>query len=440
MIEILVYVLYATLYILAFYKQKNALFLFILFLPLRSFIDAHVLGVFFLNQPFTFILLFHFIKNGYVNKFISIKNQYINPIVIFYLFFIIISYYVNTRESILLEDYLESPMNLKRYITTFITEIVPALCLILILYLLYYKNQYKKIVINALILSSVIVILSMFFSPILIDLGINIRGAETSEYFSHSLSNVGREAGLFTGGDVNSAVTFLNLIFAYTLINSLILNYSIKFKEYIFLLIVASGILFAASRMGFVMMIFTTIYSILLIQKKNIKSLIKNFLFISVALISIGILLNSLDRFDLIFERIADKGIGQEINPETGYRFLRWLEFIDFTTENLKTMLFGANKLLYVYGNFEWRDPHSLFVNYFFFSGLLIIIPLIYFIIKLINNMKKICMLKQSLPVIIIQLISFAVISSHFNIHVFVLLISLLIFNNKSINKPIIHH
>jgi len=434
--ELLVLVLYFTLYFIAVRNINSAIFLYILLLPLRNLIGYHILGLFTPSIVFSFILIYHYFRLGYIHKLKRYyNNKTLKSLSIFTIVFVLMVYILTIRERILLKDYIGIDVSFMWVFNRTITSILQLINLLVLINIMFLNHQVRKIAYRALVLSSLIVVLSLYFAPLLDLIGINVR--EEFEKETSSFQDLGRVAGLYEGGDTNSVSVFLNLIIAIILVNQSIKRKNISTVLFAIIIFLVTGILITGSRMGFAILFVITIYYILFLNIKThvlTANRIINFVFLVAAGLSVAYLIAKYDRFGLVFDRIEQQGLVKEVTT-TGQRFIRWVGFIKHSTSDILRFFLGSNELFYAYGDFNYRDPHNLFVRILYVNGFIILTLFIWGFIKLLLLFKKLKLLPYSTLIILVIFTSMIIISQTNNINLFIIYTGVLIQEHLSLIK-----
>lgn len=434
MVTYIVLSIYLIAYLLSSYKQKYAVFFFLSSLVIRPLIEYRLFELTTLNLPFIFILFSQFIIKGNAKRILfKSRNEYINLLVKFVYFFCIIELWILLKEYFLLH-YNEQDFSVVFKMILYKPFVY--LNLAIIIKELLPKREFSETVINSLKFSITLIVLSMFTSPFLLNIGINIRD-EVKDNVS-AISDLGRVAGLYGGGDVNSLSGLINLGISVLLLRYFFIKNELNIPVILFLSLFSIGILFTASRMGFLVMIavYLIFFLMFYVFSKRPKESNLNKIWIFIAFAFIGFLIfqfiSENSRFSLVLSRIAEQGTYEQYGQE-GMRTTRWIRFLSFILSNIWYTLFGATTVYYDYewGGYHWVDPHNFFIRLFYLGGLLFIIPLFNFIIKLTKYSIREHFLKQFIFISIPVLISLMVVSQWAFMYYYFILVAILFYNTR---------
>ncbi|MBE0664160.1 MAG: hypothetical protein IH597_17015 [Bacteroidales bacterium] len=430
-IESFVIVFYIALYAAAFARFRYALFLYVFFLPIRSLIETPILNILSFNVVFGFIFLFHAIKNGYIKKIKAPSSKTIRALTSFLFVFFLVTVAIAIRERYILHEYLGQNFSVGWVINRFLIFIVTVLNFIVIIKFLLQVQYNRAIVYRAIISSALVIVLSVYFASWIDSIGINIR--EPLDENIASYNDIMRFSGLYNGGDVNSLSTFLNLVIAFVLTNSVISRKGLSYISLAILVVLISGVIYTLSRMGFITLLIIMTYYILVLNTQVNKFSIRtvaNLFIVAMVLFMAFFAVDYYGRLDTIIARLVEQGVTEEIGVG-GHRFYRWSGFIEFTFENINRTLFGTNKIFYVMRTGIWTDPHNFFIKLFFLNGIIILGLFIRSAISLYRSFKR-----QHLTVIfllfsIIILISMMIISQVGFVSMLILYLGILVYDTN---------
>lgn len=427
MVEFTIASIYIILAVVAFQNLKVSIFMFVLLLPIRSLIDGKLFGLINMNTLFLFILFFHITKRGYFDKVFSFKIKKIKPLTSFIIIFLLVVFLNYIRENILFEDERLISNLYKGILNRAVTSIITIISCVAIVKLFFFDKKIRNTVTNAMVLSATIIVFSLFLSPYLNSIGINL--IDSVDQNINNFNEMDRVAGLFNGGDVNSLSTLLNIVVCIILIKVTILNRKINLLEFTTIGILSLGILITGSRMGLMTLVFVIIYYSLFLGSKSKRLTNKSisyFFLLSVFFVAIIYLVQTTERFQLVFERMANKGAFSEVSSE-GQRFIRWVGFINFSLSNIIRTMMGSDEIYYVYGNNVYRDPHNFLIKTFYLNGIIFPILIIINFLKLFTHMKKLKLTKFFIPLTIITFISMTIISQTTFIYYYMFIIGILL-------------
>ena len=429
--EPFIVLLYVLMYIVALKKIEYSVFFYLLFGNIISLVDYRIFGYFTLKIIFSFILFFHIFKKNHIKEIFK-KSIIFNPLSQFIVIFLSIKF-VTALATNLQFNTLRSD-DIARYVLNRAVELIFDLVILISITNIYLKeNKYKDIFFGSLIGSSVLISLSLFFAPSLVKLGINIRGVQLIT--GESFSEIGRLAGIFSGGDINSVGAYLNLSLLILLVARKMNYYKTTKVIFIFLLfLLASAIIFTASRMALGTMVLIIIYCQFFIASKSMISF-KNILFIGMMIIFgllMYLLMSKVPRFGLVLNRVTNQGMLSEISEE-GARYIRWVKFIEFSSIDTFRFLFGSRDVFYVWGG-RFYDPHNYYVAMLYYDGFIL---LFLYIIKFVQFVKVSIKNKIYAPIIIMlvfKIISTMIISSSAFMTNFILFSIILIYQKREKN------
>jgi hypothetical protein len=416
MVLLITKILYFLLYFLSLLRFRYCIIIFVIFLPLNSLIDTKFLNLFAYNSVFILILFFHLIQGNYLSVLInSPKSSYIKNLFWFGFILWILSSIITFKQSIFYNIDLgfigfigRITVNLFLYIDIF--------CLVILM-----KNPFiNKICQNAILFSSLLIILSIPCSPYLASKGLSLSSITPDVINTSGLFTIkNRFPGIFSGS-INTLGTFLNITFAFFLIKY---HSSRKIFVPIFLFYFV-GVLLTLSRMAFVTFGAISISHLVLNlrMKLSFNKLLTYFLIIMIATLICNTTL-----YDLLIERIVGKNMFFEIGVE-GHRYIRWIKYIDYVLSDFFWTLFGVNKH-FNYG----RDAHSVFVDVFYYGGLSLLLPFLYVLFRMLFLAKKENNLNHFILIYTPIFISMIIIGSLGYIDYFFLLAASLYYNKKII-------
>jgi len=288
---------------------------------------------------------------------------------LFIIFFAII--YRKFKQILLFDTtYLE-------FISTLINKLIITITTYFIAIYFIKNKDILNTIKSALLISAILIIISMFLSDLLYNLGFSMRETEDQVWEID-----GRYAGFYYGGDVNSVGVYLNFLvalFLFTLKDKVLTVYST-----LIVIFLSIGIAVTGSRAALITLTLILIIFIITNSKVFFKS--PRILFgVVILVVSFSFIALYLDVFSVTLSRLEDRGIMGELDPErgTGTRFLRWLMFIDYSFSSLFRLFLGNDSILYTNNLFRYRDVHNHFIHMLYFDGIIFLILYIYFIIKL---------------------------------------------------------
>ena len=409
--EIVVISLFIAIYIISALFFKYALFFYVLFIPIRPLIDVRILNYIAITELFWLIILYYFLHFGiYQEAFQKIKkSRSLQPLIIFTIIIFMVHFITNIRETMLANAFMDEQTSSLWIIFRLLQMFVYIINFIAIMVVLFPNNSYRQLIVNAMIVSAVVIILSMILAPALESIGLNVK--EPIEY-QEQLQ--GRLTGLFGRGDVNSISTFLNILFVFYISRLIILKQPYTLTNIIILATLSVGILYTGSRMGFVTFAFVLTYYLIITHVYQKRILVQTFfsiMFAILALAFIAAILYQHDRIGLVFERIHEQGLLYEVSAE-GHRFNRWVGFINFTLSDLSRTLWGSNEIFYAFKYGDFRDPHNAFIKIFYYTGIFMILLYVWGLFLLCISYLKSNLLPHFIPLTVIVLISMMIISS----------------------------
>lgn len=408
---IIILSLFLVIYILSLLYFKYALFFYVVFMPLKPLIDLRILGYLPLTDLFWLIISLYFLYFGfYKEAFHKLKLiKPIQPLVIFTAILFVVSYMTNIRTEFLLQDHYGTQVSNMWVAFRIIQMVIYIFNLTVILVIICTDNNYRKLILNAMVVSTLIIVVSMYFAPALESIGLNV--GEVVEY-NDLLQE--RYAGFFARGDVNSLGTFLSIIVIIYLANLIIHRNPFSFISAGVLLILSGGILLTGSRMGFILLVFVLSYFLFVLNgylnNMSVRSFISAFIVI-IALLSVSILLFQHERLSLVFDRMHMQGVTEEIST-AGHRYIRWMGFINFTISDITRTLWGSNDIYYAYKYGEYRDPHNAFITTIYINGIFVLLLFLWSFIQMSIYYMKTKLLPFFIPLITVVLISMMIISS----------------------------
>ncbi len=416
--EYVILSLFIVMYILSLLSFKFALFFYILFIPLRPIIDMRLLGSIQVADLFWLIMLLYFFSLGIYHKaFQMIKSvKPLQSLVIFTVLIFIISYANYVRETYMLNNFFslqgidaDIQFSFKWVAIRVLQMSVYIMNFIALLTVIFSDKKYRQLIVNAIVLSAAIVIISMYFAPFLESIGLNIKDSvEYRDAFQ------GRSAGLFRAGDMNSVATFLNLVIIVYITNLVILKKPLSFTHFIVLLFLTAGIFLAGSRMGFVMLVLSFSYFVFVLNvylsDLSVRTFISTLLIIMV-IASLAVLLVQHDRFGVVFERMQAQGLTGEISSQ-GQRYIRWMGYINFTFSDISRTLWGSNEVYFAFEYGDFRDPHNSFIKTLYGNGIFMLLLLFWGYYQLFLSFIKMKLLPFFIPLSAVVFISSMIISS----------------------------
>lgn len=420
--DIVILIVYIVLYLIAINKIEYAIFFHVFFYAMRDVADIQVLSLFKLNAVFIFILFFHFWNRGLVKKLFVFKSNPFKYLVMFAFVYSTVMYLNNIRQSFLLVDYLHANITIGYMINEIVKYFITFINLAVLLKYSLAHDKNRIIVYKAMVSSLVVIVLSIYFAPLLESIGMNARGIQGRDV---DIEELDRISGLFMGGDVNALSSTLNLIISIMLVNSRIEKRTLSNIEIGIIILLITGVFLTASRMGFLMLVFIFTYYFLFFQTRQGKEgrrIITNTIKLTAGFLVIFLLLENSDRLQLVFQRMSNQGITNEIERD-GSRSFRWIGFISFSLDNLIRASFGSNRLYYAYGGGVFRDPHNFFIRTLYLNGIFILSFFVYYFYKLHNSLKKMNLNKVNLFLIIPMVISMTIISQISFIYFYLLFI-----------------
>lgn len=417
MLNIILIIVYLFLYFVAIKNIKYAVFFFVFFLIIKNVVEYKILGLFTFNLVFYLILFYHIIQKGYLLKIFQSSHIYLKPLISFTFVYVLIVCLNDIRQGLLLEDYLKIPMTINTIINIILRNVLGLINFIFLIKFGLRIYEIRNVAYKAMISAVVFLVLTIYFSP-LIDLVYDV-----TTLVGEDLESFERQVIFFSGGDVNSFSTTINFVLCMILSQTYLTLSKINFRKIVLIILLITGVFFTASRMGFVTMVFVFLYFMLFMQiqkRKGYLNSVFNFLLITLGGITVYFLVEYIETFQLVFQRIIKQGLTDEIESE-GLRYIRWIRFLNFSFEDPIRVLFGSNEILYVYGRGVFRDPHNFFIRTLYLNGIIPVVFFIYYTFKLYVVFKKVSYFKLFIFFIIPIFISLMIISQTVFILYFVL-------------------
>jgi len=412
----LIRILFIISYILCLFSNKATIFFFILFLPLNPILpkEYNILGLFSYPMVYAFIVFYHHIIN---NNFKIFDKKSKDPAftIIPYLFivYLIIKLYGN------IYDYYQGGLFVSRNDNIII--IILRTTIPIIAYLLIIKDIKNNIKISevAIILSTLLILLSIIFYNQLYKIGIRLEESESIEYVTTIES---RSYGIFDYGDVNSLGTLYNFIIAFILALSSIYKKPLSLIQLIIISISIVGIALTGSRMAIIILLLTILLYLLNISIINYRNIL-----IITFIIIIFVYFNL---FSYVLERIKLFGISREISPWGGARFERWILYLNEIFSSPRNLLFGYTNIVYFYG--EFRDPHNFIIRSLYMNGIVLTLLWLLMFIKSYKFFNKNLGFKNNIIIFIPIIINMLIISQIDVLFIFYILILILYYSNKN--------
>jgi hypothetical protein len=379
MIIILSIILTGT-YFIAFKSYKYALFMFIATYPLNYIFQSQymIIPIPFHSGFGLFLIAHHMFLRKIDYSAMTLDNYKLlsNLKVILLIIFTLVIY--RKFKQVLYFDISQFKL-----IITVINKSIMTLAVYFTAKMLYVKGDEFKTVQNALVLSAMVIIISMYYSEVLYTLGFAMR--ESNDIISSS----SRLSGFYYAGDVNSVGVFLNFILALRLFSRRDDSSNIIRMMTIFIL--AYGVALTGSRMAFITMGITML--LYLISMKNLSG--KKLYAItasSISFLMVYYLVFYTPIFETTFDRLLTKGVLYELNPNagSGTRLLRWISFIKYSFSSVYRFVLGNDSVLYTNVAYYFRDPHGHFIHILYYNGIVMLMFYVYYIAKYqISIMKR---------------------------------------------------
>jgi hypothetical protein len=428
--ELFILIFYIVLFGFAFYNVQNAVFLYVLFIPFRDFTEIMFMGLFGLNDLFIIILLLHFIRLHYIESMFKRNYVQIKPLIWFFLTVITIVFMNTIRLDSILQDYSQREMGGVYYIKKTAMFALELVTLFILINIVLRFSNFRRITFISMIYSMIILVLSVYFAQYLSTIGINIRTD------AEEVGDLTRNAGIFGGGDVNSLSTLLNLGISMVLINSFFNKRNLKLKEMAFILVFSIGVLLSGSRMAIVTFVLIISYYLLFLQisqRKKQTFLSVNLIYLIAALILVYYFLPFDERFYLVFLRIQDVGLTNEVS-ESGHRFIRWIAYLNFIFSDTNRILFGTNDIFYAFGGRKFVDAHNFFIMTMYSNGIIGLLIFLFSFFKLLKLVIRQNLIRPFILMFIVILISLMIISQTIFLYYFIFFMAILLYSNDKSN------
>jgi hypothetical protein len=374
---------FGLMYFRAFLDKKAAIFYYFLFLPFNGIISKD-----FTFLPFTYplmfsiIVLYHFLRIkpiAAVSK--SSKNLYVDlalKVMLVLVLYLVYSEFKHSYYKFLTDDTLLSAF--KRSLSI-IGKWLP-------LYFIIKEYHHNEMIFNlfkkAAFISGIIVLVSMPCSGILHAMDFDVRFNREGETDIENISTTERNVGFYGGGDSNSAGVFFNLLIGICFLE-LLKTKKLRRSYLTLIFIFTLGIALTGSRMAFITMVLLFSF----FGFRTTLSLNKIILGMSLVVLLV-ILIDKTDVFNVIFERFEKYGTEEQYNLTLGgNRTIRWLLFIKYGFEDSARFFFGYNSLLFSISMQKYYDPHNVFIRMFYYSGILFLIPFLYYLGKYVYHIIK---------------------------------------------------
>lgn len=428
MTDIFVVLLYLFLYIIAAIKLRHALYLFILFIPLRNLIDIQLFGLFAPNLVFSFILFFHFYRYRHIQNIAKhIKNPSLKPLILYLIVLIATIYLLMINERILFQGYRGIGLSASWLINRTISSLIYLIILLVVISSCFLIESYRRTAYAALTHSAAVVVLSLYLAPFLASIGINIR--DEIEHSIDGLEASLRVAGLYQGGNTNSVATFLSLIIGLILVKNAIQGRRLTLWSVVIFVFLGSGILLTASRLGFVTMLAILTYYFMFLNFKAHKltsnAILNTFVFFAAG----GLLFYFITQYDLfaqVLGRIEEQGLTDEI-ATTGHRYMRWMGYIAHSLSHTSWFLFGSDQIHFAFRDGFYTEPHNLFISILYLNGFISLFVFFWYFLALLFFLLRMNFFHTLVPIILPILLSMMMNSATHNPTIFVLIIGLLI-------------
>ncbi len=364
-IGILFYLLFSAL--LFFIDKKMVIAFFVFQLPISPLIPTDfkmfgVLGPFeIVNGAALFTLLS--MSRGYKIKLNNFQKLAIN--FVWFLFFI--NSYVITKD-VLMGHSEESEMS---YVAKNVFRLFIYHYSLILLIKIIYKEQIFQFIKVGIQSSLAVLVISMFFTKLLIVFDI---GSVYENKSTLLRSDYSRFLGLYSaGGDENSAGIFLAGVFGF-FVSLFEKDKDIK-KYVLFFALAVFGILLTGSRTAFIGL--SVIILIFLVTNKSGGAKFA----LLVAIISFYFLFS--EQIDLVFQRFLDPSAKAAVNPQDKKgRAGKWVIYTEWIIDHPETLVFGNQEKIYLK-----RAPHNYFLYILYHAG---IIPLLIFFQLLVKLIKTI--------------------------------------------------
>ena len=406
----IILILFIISYIFCLISFKATLFFFILFLPLNSILpkEYNIFGLFSYVMVYSFFVFYHYIKNKNIRiKGKLAKDPVISVTSLVFLSYLVMEIYGNVRDYYNYGLFISQLDNIIIIILRIIIKIIAYL--IIIRQIKYNIN----ISIYATIISIVLIIFSIIFYNQLDAIGIRLEEGDILNYKNPIESRV---AGIYSGGDVNSLGVMYNIFIAFLLSLSSINKKKLSIGEILIIFICILGIAFTASRMAIV--------SLLLVIISAIRRLsLINYLNIIIVILILFILIY-FNIFNYVIERIKSLGLIQQVSPQGGGRYERWMIYIKEIFSSPRNMFLGYTNVVYFYGVIN--DPHNFIIRSIYLNGIILTILWLYSFIKSYilfgKNIGYINNLRIFLP-IIINILIISQIGAIYNFYILLLIL-----------------
>jgi hypothetical protein len=334
------------------------------------------------------------------------------------------------RLDSILQDYSQREMGGVYYIKKTAMFALELVTLFILINIVLRFSNFRRITFISMIYSMIILVLSVYFAQYLSTIGINIRTD------AEEVGDLTRNAGIFGGGDVNSLSTLLNLGISMVLINSFFNKRNLKLKEMAFILVFSIGVLLSGSRMAIVTFVLIISYYLLFLQisqRKKQTFLSVNLIYLIAALILVYYFLPFDERFYLVFLRIQDVGLTNEVS-ESGHRFIRWIAYLNFIFSDTNRILFGTNDIFYAFGGRKFVDAHNFFIMTMYSNGIIGLLIFLFSFFKLLKLVIRQNLIRPFILMFIVILISLMIISQTIFLYYFIFFMAILLYSNDKSN------
>lgn len=356
----LAFYFFVAVFLLALYFKKFELLLFtfpiLAYLNLDELltIDAQLFGVlnlFELNSILLAIVMYNYVPTyGNVNP--NYQKYYKVAIIYFlycFLFEINYSFRIHISRGTDI-DYASIIRRFLRYCVYFVTFII----------VLKRINNKKALE----VLDRSIIVFCIFFALSTLLYNTEVGGIRNEI----NISQVGRNSGLFLGGDENFLASILGMFFGYIIAN--IERNRIKRTYYIAIIFIIFGIITTGSRGGLIGII--AIFTLYLLRNPGNKILTTLTIGIGSALLIFFIGDNLIDRLLLQSNDLYNTESAKYYGLYG--RIYKWIAYIQDIIDNPTYLILGT------YGQrpYWWGwSPHNVFIKVIYFGGLLFLFPLI---------------------------------------------------------------